>query len=126
MSHADDLAALAECERRLYEGLTRSDADILEAIMADDIVYIHSQGIAETRAENLIGQRSGLFVHGPVERRTGETRVHGDLAVTFGCLEMIDLGRGEPRTLHLLQTLVWAKAGDTWRLILRQATRVPE
>lgn len=123
--NTDDLAALAACEAKLYEGLTGSDPDMLSEVFADDLVYIHSQGIAETKDENLTGQRSGLFVHGPIERLNGGTTIYGDLAVTNGQIDMVDLGHGPATTLHLQQTLVWKRDGGSWRLLLRQATRVP-
>ncbi len=117
------LKILEEREKRLYEGLTASSAEILDDVMSEDIVYIHSQGIADTKQDNLIGQQSGLFKHGPITRRNGYTTIYGDMAVTTGMTDMIDLAHGPATTLHLEQTLIWINEDGTWRLLLRQATR---
>jgi hypothetical protein len=121
--HQDVLKVLEEREKRLYEGLAASSAEMLDDIMSEDIVYIHSQGIADTKQENLIGQQTGLFKHGPVVRRNGGTKVYGNMAVTLGMIDMVDLAHGPAHTLHLEQTLIWINEEGTWRLLLRQATR---
>jgi hypothetical protein len=119
----DDLRILEEREKQLYAGLTASSAEILDDVMSESLTYVHSQGIAETKRENLIGQQSGLFRHGHIERRNGETRVYGDLAVTNGLIDMVDLAHGSAQTLHLEQTLIWIKEGGKWRLLSRSATK---
>jgi uncharacterized protein DUF4440 len=118
------LDIVADLEKRLYEGLEESSAEILSEVFSDDLVYVHSQGIAETKHENLVGQQSRFFWHGPVKRVGGETTVYGtDLATTVGPIEMVDYGHGPAYTLHLHQTLVWANENGTWRLVLRVATK---
>lgn len=115
---------LADLEKRLYEGLEASSPEILEEVFSDDLIYVHSQGIAETKHENLVGQQSRFFWHGPVKRVGGETTIYGnDLATTTGPIEMVDYGHGPAYTLHLHQTLVWVNEGGTWRLVLRLATK---
>ncbi len=117
------IAQIEEREIALYEALARSDADLLGEIFSDDLVYIHSEGVADTKDENLIGQRDGFFKHGRVRRINGHTSVFGDMAVTVGAIEMIDLGHGPANDLHLEQSLVWVKENAVWRLLLRQATK---
>lgn len=117
------IAQIEGQEKALYEALARSDGDLLEEIFSDDLVYIHSEGVADTKYENIIGQRDGFFKHGRVHRINGCTSVFGDIAVTVGAIEMIDLGHGPANDLHLEQTLVWVKETGAWRLLLRQATK---
>ncbi len=122
----EDLKTLERLEQRLYEGLGTSNADILGEVFSDDVVYMHSQGVAESKEDNLTGQRDGLFLHGKVVRRNGGTVVYGGMAVTSGLIDMIDLAHGPAYTLHLEQTLVWGNEQGTWRLLVRMATRVKE
>jgi ketosteroid isomerase-like protein len=116
---------IADMEEALYAGLTSSDAAALADVMSDELVYVHSSGIAETKAENLAGQRSGLYVRGPIARRGTRIRIFGDVAVTSAVIDMVDLAHGPRNTLHLQETLVWRKETSGWRLLLRQATRLP-
>ncbi len=124
-SEQQTMTILDDLEQRLYAGLEASSPKILAEVFSEDLVYIHSQGIAETKQENLVGQQSRFFWHGPVKRVGGQTVVYGDdLATTVGPIEMVDYGHGPAHTLYLHQTLVWAKEADgAWRLILRMATK---
>jgi len=123
MTGTSALLGLDELEAALYAGLTRSDGAAMRDVLSEDLVYVHSTGIAESRRENLIGQASGLYRHGETRRLSGRTLVYGDLAVTSAPIAMIDTAHGEATLLNLEQTLVWARERDRWRLLLRQATR---
>jgi ketosteroid isomerase-like protein len=122
---SEDANIIAEREQALYAALTASDADALGDIFSDDVTYIHSPGIAETKAENLTGQRSGLYKHGPITTVERRTRVFGDVAVTCDVIDMVDTAHGAPYTFRLRETLVWIKEAGTWRLLVRHATRLP-
>jgi ketosteroid isomerase-like protein len=123
---SSQVAEIAEREAALYAALTASDADALDDLFSGDLTYIHSTSIAETKAEQLAGQRHGVHRHGPIRTVHGDTRILGETAVTRGLIDMIDTAHGEPFTLRLRQTLVWVRENDgAWRLLVRQATRVP-
>jgi hypothetical protein len=40
-------------------------------------------------------------------------------------IDMVDTAHGAPYTIRLQETLVWVKEAGTWRLLVRQATRLP-
>jgi ketosteroid isomerase-like protein len=122
---SDDATIIAEREKALYAALTASDADALADVLSDDVTYIHSTGIAETKQENMAGQRNGVHKHGPIKRLHGKTQISGDLAVTRGVIDMVDTAHGAPFTLRLCESLVWIREAGTWRLLLRHATRLP-
>ncbi len=121
----EDAKIIAEREKALYAALSTSDADALADIMSDDVTYVHSTGIAETKQENLAGQRSGVHKHGPITRLHGKTQISGDLALTRGVIDMVDTAHGTPFTLRLCESLVWLREAGTWRLLLRHPTRLP-
>jgi ketosteroid isomerase-like protein len=121
----EDAKRIAEREQALYAGLTASDADALAEVFSDDLTYIHSTSVAETKAENLAGQRHGVHKHGRITPLDKRTRVFGDVAVTRGMIDMVDTAHGAPYTIRLQETLVWVKEAGTWRLLVRQATRLP-
>jgi hypothetical protein len=95
------LAVITGRENALYPGLTASDCDVLGDVFSDDLVYVHSTEITETKAENLVGQRSGLYVHGPITPLGGTTCVLGDVAVTSGAIDMVNVGGVNKGTIRL-------------------------
>jgi ketosteroid isomerase-like protein len=121
-----ELEIVHEREQALYTALTTSDPDMFEDILSKDVTYIHSTGIAETKAENIAGQRHGVHKHGPITPHDRRTRIIGNVAVTRGMIDMVDTAHGAPYTFRLLETLVWIKEEDgVWRLLVRHATRLP-
>ncbi len=123
----EEQESIAAREDALYAALTASDGDALEDLFSEDLCYIHSTSIAETKAENIAGQRHGLHRHGPITTVTRSTRVLGETAVTLGIIDMVDTAHGDPYNLRLRQTLVWVKEQDgVWRLLVRQTTRLPD
>jgi ketosteroid isomerase-like protein len=127
MTQPTEVAAMAAgWERKLYDAMLALDYDRLDALLSDDIVYIHSTGVAENKAEYFAGLRKGLYDYEAIETRSARTYADGRYVVRHGVVEMTVGERGKPRSrLRLLHTFVWTVDGDTWRLSIRQATRVP-
>ncbi|MCA1216942.1 nuclear transport factor 2 family protein [Streptomyces sp. 8L] len=118
-------ALIARREEALYDALATGDTDAFEDLFSEDVTYVHSTGIAESKAENIAGQRHGVHRHGPTTTVRGHTRILGRTAVTRGLIDMIDTAHGEPFSIRIRQTLVWVKEDGVWRLLVRHATRIP-
>jgi hypothetical protein len=127
MTEIDVAALAADWEHRLYDAMVALDYDRLDALLADDVVYIHSTGVAESKAEYFAGLRTGLYDYEAVETRSARTYADGNYVVRNGTVEMTVGERGKPRNrLRLLHTFMWRVEGQTWRLVIRQATRIPD
>ncbi|MDR3532369.1 MAG: nuclear transport factor 2 family protein [Rhodopila sp.] len=122
-----ELRIIAAREDALYAALTASDVAAMQDIFAEDVTYIHSTSVAETKAENIAGQAHGVHRHGPIIRlKERKTRVFADIAVTRGLIDMADTAHGPSYTMRLRETLVWVKEKDgVWRLLVRHASRLP-
>lgn len=119
----DDIVA---AEQALYRAMIDQDFPALHALLADDLVYIHSTAVAEDKQGYLAGVRDGLYDYGAIESRDVTVRMCGDVAIQTGIVTMSVAGRGEAKALTtLLFTLVWKRERLDWRLWQRQATRVP-
>ena len=113
-------------EAALYRAMIAKDFPALEQILSADLVYMHSTGVTETKAEYLAGVAQGLYDYAAINSRDVTIRVHDSVAVMNGIVDMSVSETGKPRDLiHLLFTLVWVRELGTWRLALRQATRIP-
>jgi len=125
-----DPAALREqilaCERALYRAQVAADVEALQPMLGADLVYIHSTGIAESKAEYLAGVAGRLYEYGSIESRDTRLQVFVDIAVMNGIVDMTVSAHGAAKQLiHLLFCLVWVRQDDGWRLDFRQATRMP-
>jgi hypothetical protein len=113
-------------EDALYAAMIALDYAALDDLLSDDLSYVHSTGVVESKAAYLAALRQGLYEYGAVTRRDGSTRICADCAITSGAIDMLVGATGSAKgTIRLQHVLVWAKQGTKWRLSLRQATRIP-
>ena len=118
-------AQIAALERRLYAAQIASDMAAIEPFLSADLRYLHSTGVAETRAEYLRAVRDRLYEYGRIESRGVRLHVCEDLAIQDGIVDMTVSAHGAAKALiHLLFCLVWRREGAEWRLLYRQATRM--
>jgi len=123
----DDRADIAAAERALYRAMIARDLAALDAMLADDAVYIHSTAVGESKQGYLDGVRGGLYEYGSIESDDVSVRYCGDVAIQTGTVRMTVSSRGQPKTpIALLFTLVWKREAQGWRLWQRQATRLVE
>jgi ketosteroid isomerase-like protein len=118
----DDIAA---AEQALYRAMSARDFAALDALLADDVVYIHSTAVAEDKRGYLAGVRNGLYDYGSIASSDVTTRTCDHVAIQTGIVTMSVAARGEAKArTTLLFTLVWKREPQGWRLWQRQATRV--
>ncbi len=116
---------VAAAEQALYRAMIAQDFVALDALLANDAVYIHSTAVAEDKQGYLAGVRDGLYDYGTIESSDVTVRNHGDVAIQTGIVVMSVAARGKPKApITLLFTLVWKREQQGWRLWQRQATRV--
>ncbi len=119
-------AAIVQAERALYRAMIAQDFEQLEALLADDLSYVHSTGVLESKRGYLAGVANGLYEYEHIESHDVVTSNHGDIAVQTGTVEMSVGARGQPKdVLRLIFTLLWTQRAGRWQLSRRQTTRIP-
>jgi hypothetical protein len=117
---------ITQLEATLYEAMIRRDYEILDRLLSDDVLYIHSTGVGESKAEYFAGLEKGLYDYEQIRSRNVTIRPYSETAVMTGEVEMSVSARGQPKDLiRLLVTFIWLKGSHGWRIVLRQATRLP-
>ena len=112
-------------EKALYRAMIAQDFSALDELLADDVMYIHSTAVAETKQGYFEGVRQGLYEYAAIESRDVSVRRCGDMAVQTGTVTMTVGARDMPKApITLLFTLGWKREQQRWRLWQRQATRV--
>jgi len=118
-----DEALKAEDSR--YAAQTKSDFDALERLYGDDLVYVHSTAVVDSKASYIERQRSGL--HYRVMRPSDvKVRVFGCLAIITGRGDYEVTQNGQDSSPHLLFTAVWAKRGPNVQFVSWESTPIPK
>jgi ketosteroid isomerase-like protein len=101
---------VATAEQTLYRAMIAQDFAGLDAILADDVVYIHSTAVAEDKQGYLAGVRDGLYEYAAIDSGEVTVRYCADVAIQTGTVRMLVGARGEPKApIALMFTLVWKR-----------------
>lgn len=100
----------------------KKDKATLSKLMADDVMYSHSNGLLENKAQALAAFDKAKYEK--FEYKAQTIHVYGNTAVVRGDVEVLNSASNPaPLKLNLLQ--VWVKGKSGWQLVARQSTRLP-
>ena len=111
---------------RRFEAMRKADWPALEAVLADDLTYVHSTARLESKAEHVGNLKAGKPHYRGIAPRERKVRVHGGVGVVNGVSEMHVENAGKEQRFTIRYLAVYAKAGSAWRMIAWQSTRVPD
>jgi ketosteroid isomerase-like protein len=119
-------AEVLQADDRRFDAMRKEDWPALEAVLADDLTYVHSTARQETKAEHVGNLRAGKPHYRGIAPRDRKVRVHGTIGIVNGVSEMHVERDGKEQRFTVRYLAVYAKAGDNWRMIAWQSTRVPD
>ena len=112
-------------EDRRYQAMRDGDVATLDQLCADELIYTHSSGGRDTKAEFLEKVGSGHFVYHRIDHPVDRVGVYGDTAVVVGRMGADLEVRGTPRTLDNYALAVWTRTAGAWRLVAYAPTPIP-
>jgi hypothetical protein len=115
--------AVRQIEDRRIKAMIDDDFATLEAILADDLTYGHSSGVADTKAAYLEALRSGKTKYLTFDRAPSVVRVYGNTAIITGTATLSLRGQAAPFSLRY--TLAYVMREGQWRMVAWQSTRLP-
>lgn len=120
-----DARSVADTQSRRFQAMVDADAETLDALLADDLVYIHTTGAIDTKASLIDSIVSGRIDYVQLASGESQQRVIGDAVVVTGTAQLAVVAGGAEHALTIRYTEVYIPAGDGWRLASWQSTRVP-
>ena len=121
----DQTKAVLDAEQRWTEALENGDTAALGEIYADDLVYVHSGGNAESKAEFIGRVKAGGLKYESVTLVNPKVRLYGDAAVVNGTFDVRVMVDGAPVNTKVVYIHVYARQGGRWRMVAHQTTRHP-
>ena len=119
-------ADVLNADDRRFEAMRKGDWAGLNAALADDLTYVHSTARLESKAEHIANLRGGKPHYRGIAPRERKARVHGSIGIVNGVSEMHVERDGKEQRFTVRYLAVYAKAGENWRMIAWQSTRVPD
>ena len=110
--------------QKLEKALVQKDTVVLKKLLHDDLGYGHSNGWVENKKEIIENLVSGKMQYKSIHSELPVWKQTGDMVTlrTKSQIEFIVNGKEGKLDLFVLQ--VWHKAGDEWKLVARQSTKL--
>lgn len=120
----DERAVTAAVET-LNKGILNPDKALLEGIASDGLSYGHSGGKVQNKAEFVEDLLHGTFDFLTVNKLNQKITVSGKNAIVRHTFTAKAMNAGAPIDLNIGNLLVSRKEGGQWKLLARQAFRLP-
>jgi hypothetical protein len=114
--------ALAAEDAR-FKAQMSGDGVAMGRLFGDDLVYIHSSTVQDTKKSFIESITSGNVKYRTMSRGESKVRTYGCVAIVSGAAKFEVTVKGEDRTLDLLYHAVWAKRAAGVQFISWQATK---
>ena len=122
---AQNASAVLDAEQHRFACMIARDTVSLEKLLADDLVYIHSNCMVENKKQHLSAINTGKVVYQNMKREAPTVRFYGKIAICNGGIQVKGLLNGNPFDVQMLYTAVYRKQGKNWLLVNWQTTRRP-
>src|ERR1700690_2629227 len=119
-------AAVSVLEQRRYRAMLDADLGVLDALLAESLIYTHSDGARDSKTSYLAKVRSGHMQYASLTTSEEEVRMLGlDCACLTGRMQLSGELGGVTTRLDNLFLALWVYVGEQWRLAAFQPTPVP-
>ena len=113
-------------EQARADSLLQQDYKALDKILADDLVFVHSDGEVDTKTSFMTALTSGQTKYTLLEKKEASLRIMGTVAIINGeYLIKTETAGGTPsrEPVDMQTTAVYAKLDGRWQLVSYQSTR---
>jgi hypothetical protein len=115
--------AAAQSERDRFRAQVARDTAALRNLLDDDLVYVHSNGLIESKAHFIETVATGRIGYDSLVPGQMVHRLYGSTAVGNGRVRAVVRMNGQNLAVDLLFTTVLVRRNGRWRLVSWQSTR---
>jgi len=119
---AVDAAKAAEAKR--FDVTVKGDYKALDDLLADDLIYVHSNGKMDNEKTFLEGLTSGRSKYKKIESVEMKARQVGELVLIDGRVNVTVETNGQSNDLDLTYLDVWAKRAGKWQMVSWHSARM--
>jgi len=116
---------LAADDRR-FQAMMKQDWPTLNAVLADDLVYVHSTARVESKGEHVGNLQSGKPHYRGIAPRDRKVRVRGDVGIVNGVSDMHVENAGKEQRFTIRYLAVYVLGVGGWQMTAWQSTKVPD
>ncbi len=116
--------ALASEDAR-YAAQMGDDYGALQKLLGNDLIYIHSSAVVDTKASYIDSMKSGTVKYRVMRRSDVTVRTYGCVAIISGLGNFDVTVKGQDMAVEIRFHSIWAKRDNGLEFISWEATRTP-
>ena len=120
------LAQIQRAERQLMEAQLTSDADVLDTLLADDLIFVGPDGRLYNKADDLTGHRSGAMRLTHSSPHEPFIKLLPGVAIVSVVVDLRGFIAEQPIDGSYRYTRVWTSQNGSWRAIAGHCTLVQD
>ena len=120
-----NISKIETMEDRRYAAMLYKDVKMLRSILHDQLTYVHSSGVTDTKASYIAGFETGVWDYRCIRRSKQTIKVHKSLALVFNRVSMNIAVQGYLVRKENRALAVWIYEANIWRLIAVQSSAIP-
>jgi ketosteroid isomerase-like protein len=113
---------LLEADAARRAAMVAGDAEALERLLSDELIWTHSSGRTDSKASFLEGIASGTVRYLALDVADVQVARYGEVLVCHGTLDGRASRDGVEKTLASRFLSVWRRRDDTFELLAWQST----
>ena len=125
IAQSGEEAAVNQAIEALRKAMVDADKARLEELVADQLSYGHSSGVIESKAQFVSVVAGKKTIYKSIGLLEPSTTVAGTNAIARHIFTAETEADGKPGTARVGVLQVWQKQGGGWKLLARQAFRLP-
>jgi uncharacterized protein (TIGR02246 family) len=114
-----------DAEKAWAEATAKGDEAALNKLLADDMVYTHSNGEDDTKAAFIANMKNGVRKYTKVNHENMDAKVYGNTAIVRATANIETIQKGKTGPAHLKWIHVWVNRDGKWQLLAHQSLRLP-
>jgi ketosteroid isomerase-like protein len=120
--------AVKAAEKSWAAATVAGDEATLKQLLADDLVYTHSNGETDTKAVYISNLKTGVRKYHKLDHESIDVaRIYGNTAVLQATAQVETSQKGgKPNPAHLRFLHVWVMQNGRWQLVAHQSLRLPK
>ena len=112
-------------EARRVAATVARDFGVIETLIGDDLVYVHSSAAVEDRALYMERLRNGHYLYRGITSLKRDHRVLGDVVLVNGEVRIDVEVKGTAKQVNARYLQVWARRPRGWQMVSWQSTPIP-
>jgi hypothetical protein len=115
-----------QADDRRFAAMRNEDWGALDAVLADELTYVHSSARLESKAEHIANLRARKPRYRGVTPRDRKVRVHGGVGIINGVADIHVENNGKETRFTVRYLANYVNSDDAWRMIAWQSTRLAD